>query len=399
MIYERIHHMELIGKAGLERLQQKRVAIFGVGNLGSQFSLHLGLLGIPVTLIDRGLVEEQNLVTQGYEIQDLGKSKVQAMERRIKAINPNCSIIAIHSDFKRLGMGSFKEDLFVCCLDSLNDRVRLSEVAYRLGNPLMDCAIDGTGQWLYGKVFISHPGEEGPCYLCQWDLPSLHSAIQVENERAGMQQTRGCPSWRFPSDKGGITPPTLSISSIGGVISGLASILAIQILLEEEEVKKFKGIEIAVDFTQRPYTLKEYRVKRNPLCLFDHQIFRDHLVPIKGEGGSINYRQVFKKAEDFVGPHPSLILHGREMIRKLKCPSCRVDRAIWKLAETIQESEFMCTCGEEMVASPQEVFQHFDQNEAQPVLDKPLSAIGLPQEDIISAMGQEEKVHFLIGKK
>jgi molybdopterin-synthase adenylyltransferase len=184
--YSRIHDIGLIGKQGLETLQRKQVVVFGIGNIGYQTASHLALLTVPLVLVDRGLVEMENLATQGYAVAEIGTPKVYALARRLKAINPDGVIVPLHADIRSLGMAALRDsDLYLCCLDTLADRLHLNEMAYRMGIPWIDAALDGTGQWLYAKTAIYDPRvAQSPCFLCQWDSESLQTALRIERDRA-----------------------------------------------------------------------------------------------------------------------------------------------------------------------------------------------------------------------
>jgi hypothetical protein len=70
--YAHIMQVEMIGKEGLTTLQKAYVAVLGVGNLGGELARHLVMLGVSTFLIDRDIVKEENLGTQGFTERDLG---------------------------------------------------------------------------------------------------------------------------------------------------------------------------------------------------------------------------------------------------------------------------------------------------------------------------------------
>lgn len=72
-----------------DRLAAGRVAVAGLGGLGSQVALALARSGVGhLRLIDFDVVESSNLARQAYGLKHLGKLKTKALEEIIRDINP-----------------------------------------------------------------------------------------------------------------------------------------------------------------------------------------------------------------------------------------------------------------------------------------------------------------------
>lgn len=72
-----------------EKLKQAKVAICGLGGLGSHIAIMLARSGVgELVLIDFDVIEPSNLNRQAYEISDLGKYKTNALQEHIRQINP-----------------------------------------------------------------------------------------------------------------------------------------------------------------------------------------------------------------------------------------------------------------------------------------------------------------------
>ncbi|XXT19603.1 ThiF family adenylyltransferase [Sorangium sp. So ce429] len=73
------------------RLQEARVAIVGVGGIGTWLSFLLGAAGVGnIKLVDGDLIEESNLTRQLYFTpHDIGKPKVEVARERLLSINPS----------------------------------------------------------------------------------------------------------------------------------------------------------------------------------------------------------------------------------------------------------------------------------------------------------------------
>jgi sulfur carrier protein ThiS adenylyltransferase len=79
------------------KLRQARVAVAGLGGLGSQIAVMLARCGVgTLHLIDCDIVEPSNLNRQVYRICHLGKRKVDALCEELKTIQPYCHVVTTH---------------------------------------------------------------------------------------------------------------------------------------------------------------------------------------------------------------------------------------------------------------------------------------------------------------
>lgn len=84
----------LLGKASVERLARKRVAVFGVGGVGGFVCEGLVRAGIgAIDIVDKDTVALSNLNRQLIALHStVGKNKVDVLEERLKDINKNLII-------------------------------------------------------------------------------------------------------------------------------------------------------------------------------------------------------------------------------------------------------------------------------------------------------------------
>src|SRR5258706_5712534 len=82
----------LYGDAGYARIRAARVAIVGVGGVGSWAAEALARSGVAgLTLIDLDHVSESNINRQIQATSaTLGQAKVQALRERIAGVHPGC---------------------------------------------------------------------------------------------------------------------------------------------------------------------------------------------------------------------------------------------------------------------------------------------------------------------
>ncbi|HEY5557442.1 sulfur carrier protein ThiS adenylyltransferase ThiF [Acetobacterium sp.] len=72
-----------------EKLKKGKVAIAGLGGLGSNIAIMLARIGVgQLLLVDFDVVEPSNLNRQSYYISHLGMAKTEALQKQIVEINP-----------------------------------------------------------------------------------------------------------------------------------------------------------------------------------------------------------------------------------------------------------------------------------------------------------------------
>ena len=70
------------------KLQKAKVAIAGLGGLGSHIALSLGRLGVgSLLLVDDDVVDSSNLSRQNYDVRHLGLPKSQALQSQLEMIS------------------------------------------------------------------------------------------------------------------------------------------------------------------------------------------------------------------------------------------------------------------------------------------------------------------------
>ena len=86
----------LLGEENMVRLEEARVAVFGVGGVGGYVVEALARTGIGTfDLIDHDTVSESNLNRQIIATYDtVGRLKVDVMKERIHSINPQAKAVS-----------------------------------------------------------------------------------------------------------------------------------------------------------------------------------------------------------------------------------------------------------------------------------------------------------------
>lgn len=84
----------LVGSPGLEILSRSKVAIFGIGGVGSFAAEALARSAVgTLVLVDHDLIDVTNLNRQIHALQStIGLPKASVMAKRINDINPSCKV-------------------------------------------------------------------------------------------------------------------------------------------------------------------------------------------------------------------------------------------------------------------------------------------------------------------
>ncbi len=83
------------GEAKTKRFRQAKVAICGLGGMGSQVALSLVRAGIgELKIMDFDEVTLSNIHRQQYRLSQVGMLKTQAVKELIKEVNPYCRVIS-----------------------------------------------------------------------------------------------------------------------------------------------------------------------------------------------------------------------------------------------------------------------------------------------------------------
>ena len=127
----------LIGKEGLQKLQNAKIGIFGIGGVGSFVAEGLVRAGIgKFVLIDKDIISLTNLNRQIHaDHTTIGKDKVEVMKNRMLAINPNVKIKTI----KEMYLPNNAEELIdtsysyiVDAVDNITAKISLAVMARQI---------------------------------------------------------------------------------------------------------------------------------------------------------------------------------------------------------------------------------------------------------------------------
>ncbi|MCD6435351.1 MAG: ThiF family adenylyltransferase [Clostridiales bacterium] len=192
MRYQR--NFNMITSEEFNILQEKKVAIIGLGGLGGNILEMLIRFGfISIIAVDYDILDQSNLNRQILSTEEnIGESKTKAALKRAEKINSDVLLDVYNEKFTyKLGKKILKDcDIVFDALDNIPSRLELSKVCDEYSIPLVHGAIDG---W-FGQVGIATKNSHMMEYLYKKDTykdsslgnPSFTPAIV-----AGIQVSEG----------------------------------------------------------------------------------------------------------------------------------------------------------------------------------------------------------------
>ncbi len=140
----------LIGKENVEKLKKAKVAVFGIGGVGSYVVEGLVRAGVShFVLVDNDEIDITNLNRQIIATHEtIGKAKVQIAKNRILEINPDAKVEIFPEFFmpETKGILDEKVDYVVDCVDTVTAKIELVVRAKNLNIPIISSM--GTGNKL-----------------------------------------------------------------------------------------------------------------------------------------------------------------------------------------------------------------------------------------------------------
>ena len=206
----------LIGEEAVKALSQKRVAIFGLGGVGSYVVEALARVGIgSLDLVDNDDINITNINRQIIALHStIGKSKVEATRQRILDINPEVNVKIYKKFFSPEISNEFdfsQYDYVVDAVDSVTGKIELVLKSQEANVPIISCL--GTGNKLDPTQFeITDIYKTSVCPLAK--------VMRTELKKRGVKRLKVLYSKETPIKKEGQRiPASISfVPSVAGLI-------------------------------------------------------------------------------------------------------------------------------------------------------------------------------------
>ncbi len=159
-----------VGLHGQQKLREARVLLVGAGGLGSPTATYLAAAGVGrIGLVEFDTVDLSNLQRQIlYTTGDVGRPKLDVAAERLRALNPEISVVPHPGPLTRENaLGLLKEyDVVVDGTDNFPTRYLVNDAAILTGIP----NVYGSIYRFEGQVTV-FGARAGPCYRCLYPEP------------------------------------------------------------------------------------------------------------------------------------------------------------------------------------------------------------------------------------
>ena len=132
----------LIGEEGLKKLKESKVAVFGIGGVGSYTVEALARSGVgKLVLVDHDEVCVSNINRQIHATsKTVGQSKAELMKTRVLEINPNIEVIVYKEMYTAETASKLLDksyDYVVDAIDMVTSKIDLIERTKAMGIPII----------------------------------------------------------------------------------------------------------------------------------------------------------------------------------------------------------------------------------------------------------------------
>ena len=205
----------LIGKDAIEKLRNSKVAIYGIGGVGSFVVEGLTRAGIGnLILVDNDVIEISNLNRQIHAThKNIGKRKIDEMKKRILDINPDANVKVFMAQEIEIGEENLLDKsvtYVVDSVDTVDTKLKLIKKANELQIPILSCM--GTGNRLDPTKFeITDINKTSICPLAR--------VIRKELRKANIKKLKVLYSKEKPiENKSKILASISFVPSVAGLI-------------------------------------------------------------------------------------------------------------------------------------------------------------------------------------
>lgn len=240
--YNRQIILNNFGKQGQKKLLKSKVGIIGLGSLGGIAAEYLARAGSNLVLIDRDVVERNNLHRQFFLEEDVNKPKAFVMKERLKRANPEIGINAFCEEINRDTLDLIEDvDIILDGTDNLYTRFLLNEFCIKNKIPMV------YGGIVERRGTVAFVGPDGPCLNCLLSEPKSYETCETVG--------------------------------VLGPVAGLTGSIQAGMVLEYLTGKGFTGVFLEIDFDELKFNKLKFNKRRNcPVCSekkFNQKTFRN----------------------------------------------------------------------------------------------------------------------------
>lgn len=204
----------LIGEEAINKLNNSKVLIFGVGGVGGYVAEALARTGVgSITIVDKDTVSESNINRQIIALYStVGRDKVDVLKERMLDINPNLQVDARKCFFLPENAHEFdfsQYDYIVDAVDTVTAKLQIIVQAKEAGVPVISAM--GAGNKVHPEMF-----EIADIY--KTEMCPLAKVMRRELKNRGIKKLKVVYSKEKPVYKGDV-PGSIAFSpSVAGLL-------------------------------------------------------------------------------------------------------------------------------------------------------------------------------------
>ena len=357
-------------------LSNASIALVGLGNIGSQTAALLaGVETIGrVLLIDPDRYEASNLGSQRIGPVDVGRYKVEVQAKSLRRVAPQLVVATFAQPIESLPLGMLRGHVILACVDSRIARQAINRIAFALGTPWIDAALDRGGQ-VRSRIYL--PGV-GDCLECAW-----------EREYDLLEQRVPCAATDV-AGSGQQTNTTAAPQELGALAAGIQVSHLRSLLTRECDGASQPGRQWFYDMPSGRGWVGSYTT--NPVCRLDHGQWKINELAHTASGISLSEALRLPGGD---GKDSAIAVDGQMFVQRLRCAGCGSARATAGRLSSRIGSRACRKCGAAMTASAADVSDVLTVRNVPPRwLYLPLSAFGLLDSDVFSVQMQDTTYHY-----
>ncbi len=218
----------LIGKENLQKLQKAKVAVIGIGGVGGYVVEGLVRAGVGnITIMDHDTIAESNINRQIIATtKNIGKYKVEEMQKRVIEINPAIQIQTINAFYdENSQILDATYDYVVDAIDTVSSKIAIIQKCKEYNLPVISCM--GTGNKLQPSQFkITDISNTKVCPLAK--------VMRKELKKLGIEKVQVLYSEEEPIKKQERGMPPASISFVPSVAGLLICAEVVKEIIKEK---------------------------------------------------------------------------------------------------------------------------------------------------------------------
>ena len=161
--------LDVPGDAGAI-LRAEHLVVVGLGSVGLPLAEVAARLGVgSLTLVDRGLIKPESVLTHPVQPGDVGRPKALLAGERAAAVGPDTRVRVFVGPVEGLSLDAFLgATRILLATDNLAGEATVGALATHLGLPLLQASVHGPTLTAQVRALANTGAPDDPCLQCGW---------------------------------------------------------------------------------------------------------------------------------------------------------------------------------------------------------------------------------------